>query len=65
MDDRELYHLMFNAATDALNAIEEMNFGEARRILITAQQKAEDGYLCRSDGEEARPEAEFSPGTAE
>ena len=44
-DYEKLYHIMFNAATDALRALENLNTGTAREILETAQQKAEDAYL--------------------
>ena len=47
MTDEELYHLLFNAITDALEAMEKLNFGEAKALLIAAQQNAEEGYLQR------------------
>ena len=50
MDYRKLYHLLFNAATDALEALEEQNIGTAKDILRLAQQEAEEAYL--SEGEE-------------
>lgn len=49
MRDEELYHLLFNAITDALEAIATWNLGEAKRIRMEAQQKAEEGYLQRED----------------
>lgn len=33
----ELYHILFNAATDALRAMEQENFGQARELLVWAQ----------------------------
>ena len=36
---------LFNAVTDALEAIEQQNFGLAKEILIKAQQDAEDKVL--------------------
>ena len=44
-DYQKLYTLLFNAATDALRAMEELNFGQARDLLIQAQQQAEERYL--------------------
>ena len=41
----ELYHLMFNAATDAIRELEQQNVGLAAEILRRAQQKAEEQYL--------------------
>ena len=49
---QKLYAKMFNAATDALNALEELNIGYARALLRRAQQEAEDEYL--EDGEKGR-----------
>lgn len=59
MNDRERYHRMFNAATDALEAMAEQNFGVARKILVAAQQDAEESFLRETDGEE-RPETKLS-----
>ena len=44
------YTLLFNAVTDALEDIDQKNFGAARARLVKAQQDAEDAYL---DAEEA------------
>lgn len=44
----ELYHLLFNAATDALRAMERENFGQARDLLIRAQQACEEHYMAQS-----------------
>ena len=43
------YHIVFNAVTDALRAMEELNFGTAKAILQTAQQDAEEAYLQRTE----------------
>ena len=40
-----LYHLMFNAATDALRAMERGDFVRAQSILVRAQRGAESRYL--------------------
>lgn len=43
------YSIVFNAATDALAALENQNFGLARELLIRGQQQAEEAFLesCR------------------
>ena len=46
---KELYHLMVNASEDALAAIEKQNFGQAREILIAAEQEAEERYLLQTE----------------
>lgn len=44
-DYQALYILLFNAATDAIQALEAQNPGQARDILIRAQQEAEELYI--------------------
>ncbi len=44
-DYAKLYHLLFNAITDALEQMNAQNFGSAKEALISAQQKAEDLYI--------------------
>ena len=44
-DYEKLYHLMVNAAEDALAALENANIWDAKRILIEAEQRAEELYL--------------------
>ena len=39
---QELYFKLFSAAADAVEAIEAMNFGQAKEVLIAAQQEAEE-----------------------
>ena len=45
----KMYFTLFNAVTDALEAMEAQNFGQAKDLLIAAQQRCEELYL---DGEE-------------
>ena len=45
----KMYFTLFNAVTDALEAMEAQNFGQAKELLIAAQQHCEELYL---DGEE-------------
>ena len=44
-DYEKMYHLLFNAITDALEQIEQQNFGSAMDLLIAAQQEAEEIYM--------------------
>ena len=45
MNYEKLYHLLFNAITDALEQMEQQNYGTAKNLLITAQQEAEEIYI--------------------
>ena len=49
MDYQKLYLLLFNACTDAICQIYNQNYGNAREILILAQQNAEEEYLSQED----------------
>ena len=40
-----MYHLLFNAITDALEQMEKQNLGSAKYLLTTAQQKTEEIYM--------------------
>ena len=40
-DYTKLYHLLFNAITDALEQMNAQNFGSAKETLVSAQQKAD------------------------
>jgi len=42
---RELYYFLFRTTDDALIALDEANYGQARQILIAAQQQAENAFL--------------------
>ncbi|MBQ2961312.1 MAG: hypothetical protein IJE09_08835 [Oscillospiraceae bacterium] len=52
MDYKYLYHLLFNAATDAINFINDGRYDLAELQLILAQRKAEDEYIKMSENEE-------------
>ncbi len=43
---QSMYTTLFNAITDALQQMEQANYGLACDILIEAQRKTEDDYLC-------------------
>ena len=45
MNYEKLYHLLFNSITDALEQMEQQNYGTAKETLITAQQEAEEIYM--------------------
>ena len=45
MNYEKLYHLLFNAITDALEQMEKQNYGTAKETLIAAQQQAEEIYI--------------------
>ena len=45
MEYEKLYHLLFNAITDALEKIKGQNYGDAKDLLIAAQQEAEEIYM--------------------
>ena len=49
MDYKKLYFHLFNAATDAIEAIEQQNYGQASAILIAAQQETEEMYMEGED----------------
>ena len=44
-DYKTMYLHLFNCVTDAVNALEAMNFGRAKALLVCAQQEAEERYL--------------------
>ena len=45
MNYEKMYHLLFNAITDALEQMEKQNLGSTKDLLTTAQQKAEEIYM--------------------
>ncbi len=52
MDYKKLYHIMFNAATDAIDYINEKKYDMARLVLVLAQMKAEQEYINMAEDEE-------------
>ena len=46
---QKLYTLLFNACTDAVEAMERMDFGMAKTILVSAQQQAEEQYISTEE----------------
>ncbi len=45
------YYMLFNSVTDAIAAIEALNFGQAKQILVQAQQDCEEWFLSDTEGE--------------
>ena len=45
MELPKYYTSLFNAVTDAIQAISQQNYGLAKEILLQAQQKAEELFL--------------------
>ena len=45
MNYEKMYHLLFNAITDALEQMEKQILGSAKDLLTTAQQKTEEIYM--------------------
>ena len=46
---QKMYYDLFNAVTDALNALEAKNTVQARWLLVRAQQNCEELYLQQID----------------
>ena len=61
MDDTRLYHLLFNAITDAIEAMKKMNWGQALEILKKAQQDSEEAYLQREETAERENNIPHNP----
>ena len=45
MEYKQPYLTLFNAITDALLAMEQCNYGQAKVLLMEAQQEAEEQFL--------------------
>ena len=46
------YTILFNGIEQALQSLEDQNFGIAKGILIGVQQKAEESFLAEEEKEE-------------
>ena len=44
-DYQKMYTTLFNAVTAALKKMEVQNYGDAKELLISAQQKTEEIYI--------------------
>lgn len=47
-DYKKLYFMLFAAMADAVEDLEQENYGAAKRRLISAQQEAEEEYLSEA-----------------
>jgi len=52
-DYQKLYTLLFNACTDAVEAMDRLDFGTAKALLIAVQQQAEERYIAAEEPVEA------------
>ena len=43
------YKILFNGVSDALAALDRMDFGAAKRLLLTSQIQAEEEYMGQSE----------------
>ena len=48
---QKMYTRLFNAVTDALEEMQQQNFGAARALLVQAQQDCEEIYLDAEEPE--------------
>lgn len=48
-DYKLLYALMVSASEQAIEAIEQQNYGKAKKILIAAEQKCEEIFVSASE----------------
>lgn len=44
---QKLYHMLFNACTDCVAALEEGEYDKAHMVLIQAQRACEEEYISR------------------
>ncbi len=50
---KKMYLHLFNAVTDSLEAINQMDYGKAHQMLIRAQEECEEIYLDAAGGAES------------
>ncbi len=59
---QKMYTIIFNAVSDALKEMDNLNYGLARTILESAQGETEDIYICWPEREsEGEPISDLSP----
>lgn len=46
---QKLYHMLFNACTDCVAALEEGEYDKAHMVLIQAQRACEEEYISREE----------------
>ena len=42
----KMYFILFNAITNALEKLDHQNYGDAKKLLIAAQQETEERYIA-------------------
>ena len=55
-DYQKMYTTLFNAVTDALKKMEVQNYGDAKELLISAQQKTEEIYITAQNCDRSNSE---------
>lgn len=56
------YTILFNAVTDAIQALDRQDFGQARALLVQGQQQAEDAYIAEAEASQApKGDVEITP----
>lgn len=48
VDYQKMYIVLFNRVTDAILALEELNYGAAKEILVSGQRETEELYMGTS-----------------
>lgn len=62
-DYQKMYAIAFNAISDALEELDKLNIGTAKRQLREAQFHTEELYISQDEeGEPGGPESPESPG---
>ena len=61
---QKLYTTLFNAVTDALEQLEQQNFGVAREFLRQAQQQTEEWSISAEESAEEQAPSGVPAGTA-
>ena len=48
-DYKQMYLMLFNSITDAIQGLDQQNYGLARFTLIEAQRRAEELFITQGD----------------
>lgn len=62
MDYKRLYYSMFGDIADAIEALQQRDYGTAEKLLIEAQQAIEEEYLREAEAEYFMEDGEFATG---
>ena len=52
---RQMYDMLFNAMTDAAEALKQQNFGQALQIITKAQQDTEEFFIRAEESPSTEP----------